>query len=428
MSLLKRLKMVIAGALVVSGTCFISMPVLAAPCINGGTYNGGTGKCDIPIGNVIYYSNKTGPVNPSVTKSTYRGGWVVDTVVAKYILNTTTQLPMLNDYCTYANGSNYGCRRPKWEGAAPYVQTINKVNNDNKSMVSDFWFCYSDAGIYTINYWDVMCADTPSDALCTGSGGLAASSTVITSQGQMGGLGWYDTVTDYSNYYQMGNNIITDPTACEGPCYSTDLYTCIPGGNGGRGVHPITVYASELTGCPTGYIEGSNTITPAACTQIQSTYGSQANVGLGSCAASQTFACYATGTGLNTCPAGSTRSGTICSANPSGCQYVNYPGGWANVSAAFTSGSIIAAADVNALRTDINLRRADAGLAACSYSDTISTGTVIKASQYNEMRQCILDVYTACNKSLPANGTVSVGNKIGMSEWTTLKTNIFSAP
>lgn len=417
-----------AGALAVMSSTFFVSSAGAAPCINGGVYNNGTGKCDIPIGNVIYYSNKTGPVNSSVVKNTYRGGWVVDTVVASYILNPTTQLPMLNDYCTYANGSNYGCRRPKWEGGAPFVQTINKVNNDNKSMVSDFWFCYHEGmQAFTINYWDVMCANTPSDALCT-SGSLAASGTVITSQGQMGGS-WFDTVADYSNYYQMQNIAITDPTACEGPCYGTIIYTCIPGGNGGRGVHPITIYASEFTGCPTGYIEGSNTITPTTCNQIQSTYGSQANVGLGSCASSQTFACYATGTGLNTCPAGSTRSGNVCSANPSGCQYVNYPGGWANVSAAFAVGGSISAADANALRTDIDLRRADAGLAACSYSDTITAGvTKIKATQYNEMRQCILDVYTACNKSLPSISAVSIGNKINMSEWSTLKTNIFSAP
>lgn len=87
------------------------------------------------------------------------------------------------------------------------------------------------------------------------------------------------------------------------------------------------------------------------------------------------------------------------------CTSPRYPPGWqAWTDAAVTAGSTkIKAAHVNELRTNINLMRANAGLAACAWTDpAITAGTTkIRKIHFDELRTCISQVYTTCGSPAP---------------------------
>jgi len=87
------------------------------------------------------------------------------------------------------------------------------------------------------------------------------------------------------------------------------------------------------------------------------------------------------------------------------CTSPRYPPGWvAWTDAVVAAGSTkIKAAHVNELRTNINLMRANAGLAACAWTDpVITTGTTkIRKIHFDELRTCIGQVYTTCGSPAP---------------------------
>ena len=94
------------------------------------------------------------------------------------------------------------------------------------------------------------------------------------------------------------------------------------------------------------------------------------------------------------------------------CSSPRYPAGWASFTdPTITVGSTkIRATHITDLRTDINLMRADAGLAACSWTDpTISaSSTKIRKVHFDEMRTCISQVYTTCGYAAPTFTDASI--------------------
>lgn len=87
------------------------------------------------------------------------------------------------------------------------------------------------------------------------------------------------------------------------------------------------------------------------------------------------------------------------------CTSPRYPAGWQSwTDATITAGTTkIRKAHIDELRTNVNLMRADAGLAACSWTDPVITAgvTKIRKAHFDELRSCIAEVYTTCGQAAP---------------------------
>jgi len=122
-------------------------------------------------------------------------------------------------------------------------------------------------------------------------------------------------------------------------------------------------------------------------------------------------------------------------SKPSVCTSPRYPAGWvAFPDPTITAGSTqIKASHIITARTDINLMRADAGLAYCAWTDPTLTAnsTKIRKVHLDELRACISQVYTTCSQAAPVftDATISAGStkirKVHMDE---LRSATLNAP